>query len=52
MHTADDRSLYVSQLALKMSFEFTKTLLLLLNDAKFIEPVIIKTLPKGPVKRK
>jgi Zn-dependent M28 family amino/carboxypeptidase len=50
MHTSDDRSAYVSMLSLKMSFEFTRTLLLLLNDAKFIEP--IKLIPKGPVRRK
>lgn len=52
MHTPDDRSIYVSLLSLKMSYEFTKTLLLLLNEATFIEPIIIKELPKGPLKRK
>jgi uncharacterized protein YqgV (UPF0045/DUF77 family) len=50
MHTQDDRSTYVSMLSLKMSFDFTKTLLSLLNEAKFVEPM--KIAPKGPVRRK
>jgi Zn-dependent M28 family amino/carboxypeptidase len=34
MHTADDRSKLVSPASLKMSYEFTKTLLMLLNGSR------------------
>jgi len=34
MHTADDRSNLVSPTSLKMSYEFTKTLLMLLNESR------------------
>jgi hypothetical protein len=34
MHTVDDRSNFVSHSSLKMSYEFTKTLLLLLNESR------------------
>jgi hypothetical protein len=34
MHTVDDRSNAISQASLKMSYEFTKTLLLLLNESR------------------
>ncbi len=44
MRTVDDRSNLVSPASLKMSYEFTKTLLLLLNEGRFIE--IPKELPK------
>jgi hypothetical protein len=44
MHTVDDRSNLISPASLKMSYEFTKTLLLLLNEGRFIETP--KELPK------
>jgi Zn-dependent M28 family amino/carboxypeptidase len=34
VHTADDRSNLVAQASLKMSYEFTKTLLVLLNESR------------------
>jgi Zn-dependent M28 family amino/carboxypeptidase len=34
MHTSDDRSIFISPAALKLSYEFTKTLLMLLNQAR------------------
>jgi hypothetical protein len=34
MHTVDDRSNFVSPASLKMSYEFTKTLLVLLNESR------------------
>ena len=39
LHTVDDRSNLVSSSSLKMSYEFTKTFLLLLNEARDIPPV-------------
>jgi len=50
MHTVDDRSNLVSPASLKMSYEFTKTLLLLLNEARFVE--LPKELPQDATKRK
>jgi hypothetical protein len=34
MHTVDDRSNLISQASLKMSYEYTKTLLMLLNESR------------------
>jgi Zn-dependent M28 family amino/carboxypeptidase len=46
MHTVDDRSNLISPASLKMSYDFTRTLLLLLNEGRFLEP------PKELLKKK
>ncbi len=41
MHTVDDRSNFVSPSSLKIAYEFTKTLLIAINEARFTPPPII-----------
>jgi len=49
LHTFEDRSRLISPSSLKMSYDYTKALLLLLNEARFIQPM---DLPKNAMKRK
>jgi hypothetical protein len=51
MHTPYDSSGYISKFSLKISYEFARTLLLLLNEAQFTEPVELPK-DKNAVRRK